>query len=219
MKFKIMDEMIPILALILSFLIAIAAYPHLPESVPIHWNAAGGVDRYGPPLSIFALPVIMLSVYLLISVLPFIDPLRKNYNRFYMEFIQMKLAFLVLLFYIFSLSLLSARGSYVSMSDGIILSISMMFFFIGTIMPKFKRNYFVGIRTPWTLASDFVWDRTHAFGGKVFMFMGALGLLALFFKQHTIFIFFVPMIVGIVAVVVYSYQVFRKTEGRFGKRR
>ncbi|MEW6329146.1 MAG: DUF1648 domain-containing protein [Candidatus Micrarchaeota archaeon] len=219
MMFKLRDEMIPILAIALSFLIAVAAYPHLPERIPVHWNAAGEVDRYGPTLSIFALPVIMLALYLVISVLPFIDPLRKNYNRFYMEFIQLKLAFLVLLFYIFSLSLLSARGNYVSMSDGIILSISMLFFFIGTIMPGFKRNYFVGIRTPWTLASDFVWDRTHAFGGKVFMFMGALGLLALFFKQHAILVFFVPMILGIAAVIVHSYLTFRKTEGKFGRKR
>ena len=218
MKFKLKDEVFPVLIILISFFIAFAAYPNLPDRIPIHWNVAGEIDRYGPALSIFAIPLISLALYAFISVLPFVDPLRKNYDRFYMEFIQLKLAFLVLLFYIYSITLLSAIGYYISIPDAMILSLSMLFVFLGTIMPNFKRNYFVGIRTPWTLASDGVWDKTHAFGGKVFMFVGALCLFAFFFKEYAMLVFFALVVVGIIAVIFYSYLKFREENKRFKRR-
>jgi uncharacterized membrane protein len=77
-------------------------------------------------------------------------------------------------------------------------------------LPKAKRNWFVGIRTPWTMSSDVVWDKTHKMGGKLFMMMGLIMILSVFLGSTSAYI----MIAGILAVVIYlfwySYVQFQK---------
>ena len=77
-------------------------------------------------------------------------------------------------------------------------------------MPSIKRNFFIGIKTPWTLASERVWKKTHEMGGKVFMGTAVLILVGMLFPDYTIWFMLVPLLGGIGWIFIYSYLEFRK---------
>jgi uncharacterized membrane protein len=109
------------------------------------------------------------------------------------------------MFYIFLLTLFWNLGYRVGMTQAISPAMVILFFFIGAIMNKLERNWFIGIRTPWILSSDEVWKKTYKLGGKLFMFAGIIALLGAFFPDYAIWLIFAPILIVIVFVIVYSY--------------
>jgi len=85
-----------------------------------------------------------------------------------------------------------------------------LFIVLGMVMPKIKKNYFVGIRTPWTLQSEEVWQKTHKFAGKTFVAMGILTFLTIFLREKMFGLFIAVVLIGAFAPVVYSYYIYRK---------
>ena len=90
------------------------------------------------------------------------------------------------------------------------VSIGLLFFYIGVLCENSKRNWFVGIRTPWTLSSDKVWDKTHKLGGKLFKIAGIIALIGIFFQNYVVYFILIPTFSVSIYLIVYSYVEFRK---------
>jgi uncharacterized membrane protein len=185
----------------------------LPEQMASHWNINDQVDGYMPrSLGVFMLPLISLGTFLLFLLIPNIDPLKANIARFrevFNLFIVLIIAFMV---YIHALTLLWSLGyTGFGMSRAMLPALGLLFIFIGYMLRKAKRNFFIGIRTPWTLSSDKVWDETHRLGAVLFMISGVLAFIGAFFGGTTAFwLFFAPLMGSAIFLVIYSYMLYKQ---------
>ncbi len=191
---------------LLCFAIGAYAYAWMPEQVASHWNALGEVDGYmAKPWGVFLLPAVFLCLFLIFAVWPRIDPLRANIRKFIGQLDNLMLVVGAFFFYIYALTLLWNLGATFNMSQLLAPAFAALFFYVGILIENAKRNWFVGIRTPWTLSSDRVWNRTHAFGGKLFKAAGLIALLGLLVPQYAILLVLAPILVAALASAAYSY--------------
>jgi len=165
----------PVLFIAVAVAASVWSYPELPAQVAVHWNAYGQPDGYESRLFAAAfIPCIMVGVTALFAVLPKIDPRRENYASFNFGFRTVLMATLALLLVVHLLVLAAGLGYEIDTSYVFPLVVGALFVVCGNVMPTFRHNYFVGIRTPWTLASEDVWRKTHRVGGKLFFVSGLL---------------------------------------------
>ena len=201
-----------ILLIIAAMFVAGAwAYPQLPARVPSHWNIRGQVDGYsGPQWGAFGLPAMSLAMYFGMVFMPLIDPRRENYPRFggAYKFIR----WLLIWFFALLHGIILAAGLGYAPKTGALVQASMalMFILLGNVMGQVKQNWFVGIRTPWTLADDDVWRKTHRVSAWVWTAAGALGLVTVFLPAPLNFTLFMVLILGAsLFSIVYSYVLYR----------
>jgi uncharacterized membrane protein len=202
-----------LLIMVLQVLISLVTYPFLPAMVPSHWNAAGQIDAYMPKLfNAILFPLMSIGIYFLIRGLYAISPRLgnqpKNAN---LEVINIILVGVLLLMLVVQLTTTAAAlGVPIDITLVMGISMSLLFIFIGNYMVKLRRNFWGGIRTPWTLASDTVWERTHRFGGWLFVMGGLLMLVLSFIPALRIgAIIIIPLTVALVPVV-YSYFAYQR---------
>jgi uncharacterized membrane protein len=172
MSWKLQQEWFALGVVAVVIILAIAFGPSLPEWVPSHYDLQGNVDQHMQRTS-FLLMVVGLSVglYLLMTFLPFIDPFRKRIAPRYGVLMLLRDIVLGFMLALFLLTFLSTRGGAVPLNMlGVALGV--LFALIGNYLPKTPRNWFFGIRTPWTMASDTVWLRSHLVGGWMFVVTG-----------------------------------------------
>src|SRR5215216_3526215 len=199
--------------LIAATLVGVALWNRLPDPMASHWNENDQVDGTMSKFwGVFLMPLITLGMFLLFLIVPSIDPLKANIAQFrdvFNLFIALIVAFMV---YIYILSLRWNLGyTDLGMSKAMLPAMGILFFFIGYMLRKAKRNFFIGIRTPWTLSSDKVWDETHHIGSMLFMISGALAFIGSFFGGMTAFWFlFVPIIGSTLITLVYSYVLYQR---------
>ena len=198
---------------LLSFAAAAALYARLPEAMPTHWNLRGQADGFTPkPWGPFLLPLVMAGVWLLFLVLPRVSPQGYRIERFQNVFAIFQAATLALLFLVNTLVLLAGVGVPVPMDRAIQAGVGLLLIVLGNFMGKITKNFFVGIRTPWTLASDEVWLRTHRLGGKLFVVAGGVVLVSGLFGGGP-----VPLAVAVAVAagipIVYSFVIYRRIEG------
>lgn len=198
---------------VIPFILTIIFYKDIPEKIPMHWNIAGEIDRYGDKLpNAFLMPGIALAIPVLMTLLPRLDPKKANYTYFSGAYYWIQLCF-VLVFGVMSMFILfNTLGFTMFKVDfGIKLMIGIMFAVFGNLMPKLKHNYFVGVRTPWTLANEDVWYATHRLSGKVWFVVGvAMTIIAFLPGQLTTILYLVAIIPAALVPTVYSYLVYRK---------
>ena len=202
-----------VLALIAIALIAgLGLWNQLPDQMASHWNVNDQVDGYISKFwGVFLMPLITLGMFVLFLVVPGIDPLKANIVQFretFNVFIALIVAFML---YIHGLTLVWSLGYQdFKMSAAMLPFLGILFIAIGYLLRKAKRNFFIGIRTPWTLSSDSVWDKTHQLGSVLFMLSGAFAILGGFFGGMTAFwLMFVPLIGSSLFLVIYSYILYR----------
>lgn len=172
------------LLVVMAFLFALLVSPHLPHEVPVHWNAANQVNGTMPkPWGVFIQPILMLVVWAILWALPHISPRRFRMEGFRHVYDVLQLVILGFMLVMTVTQLLAAAGLRLPIGMIVTLGIGLLFVVLGNFMGKIRKNFFVGIRTPWTLADDEVWLRTHRFagwlfvaGGFAFMAEGLLGL-------------------------------------------
>ena len=199
--------------IIIFFAIGIYLYPQMPEQMPAHWNAAGQVDGFMPKFwGLFLMPLISVGLLLLFLVIPRIDPLKGNIAKFRNYFDGFVILIMVFLFYIYFLTLIWSLNITFNMMYMIMPAIAILLFYMGILMRKVKRNWFIGIRTPWTLSSTKVWDRTNTKGSKLFMVFGVITLMAMFTGDYAIWVFLVPLLVGVAYLFAYSYFEYQKVD-------
>jgi uncharacterized membrane protein len=187
------------------------AYPQLPARVPSHWNIRGEIDGYSGPLwGAFGLPGMSLAIYLGMVFMPLVDPRRENYARFggAYRFIR----WLIIGFFALLHGIILAAGLGYAPNTGALVqaSVALMFILLGNVMGQVKQNWFVGIKTPWTLADDEVWRKTHRVSAWVWTAAGTLGLVTVFLPAPLNFTLFMGLILGAAFFsIVYSYVLYR----------
>ncbi len=189
-------------------------YPELPDRIVTHWNASGDADGYmGKFWGVVMFPIILGALSILFFVLPTIDPLKENVKAFRPYYNLLIIAILVFLAYAGALSFVWNLGARFDFGKWLMPGLGILLFILGTILPHTKRNWFVGIRTPWTLSSDAVWEKTHIFSGRIFRALGVLATLGTMFASNGFFIVFISaIVVSVVAMFLYSYMFFRRHE-------
>jgi uncharacterized membrane protein len=205
------STIVTFVSILISFGIGVYLYPQLPEQMASHWNAGGEVDGYMSKFwGVFLLPMILLGMFLLFLILPKIDPLKKNFVGFKKYYNALITFIIIFLFYIYALTIVWNMGVCFNMTQFVIPAVGILFFYIGTILEHTKRNWFVGIRTPWTLSSDAVWDKTQKLGGKLFKITGVVILLGVLFPQYLLWLVLIPTISTVLIVIAYSYFEYQK---------
>lgn len=199
-----------VVALVLVF--SLAAFPFLTERIPTHWNWRGAPDgwTYRWP-GAFMLPLISLGVWILLIGLRRIDPRRRHYERFedtYWIFLNLIVLFISV---VHILAIGYALGWPVNMVRAVFALMGLLFIALGNYLPRVRSNWWMGVRTPWTLESETVWKKTHRVAGWTFVGAGLVALAATFLPGAYVFPVALPVMVlaGLVPVV-YSYVEWRK---------
>lgn len=207
-----MTDWAMIFLLLVIFIVGAFVYPDLPTRVPFHWNIRGEVDGYTTPFwGAFGLPLLALAIYILMGLLPRIDPKKENYPRFRGPYQLIRWGITLFLLLLQTLILMVSLGRQVNIPLLVQLGIGLLFILFGSIMPRLAFNYFVGIRTPWTLADEEVWTKTHQMAGKLWIGGGIGGLATAFLPPPGNFIGLMVFVIGASLVsVVYSYFVYRE---------
>jgi uncharacterized membrane protein len=206
----IIGGLISLINLVAGFL----AYPHLPDKVPTHWNLDGEVDGWGTAWQgAFMMPLIMIGVFLLLLLLPKIDPKRKNYANMGKAYTTIVLVIMIFFTVIYFGTLGIALGYMENIPSLTQIGVGALFVILGNYMGKLKHNYFMGIRTPWTLASEEVWYRTHRLAGPFWVLGGLLFMLSSLFAGDVFLKVMLVIIIVLVAIpAVYSFIIFKKLE-------
>ena len=205
--------------LIALFLIAVATLAGLvlwnqfPEQMASHWNQNDQVDGYMSRFwGVFMMPLFSLGLLLLFLVIPQIDPLKANIAQFRGVFNLFIMFIIGFMLYIHALTLAWNLGyTAFNMSQAMLPAMGLLFFLVGLMLRQAKRNWFIGIRTPWTLSSDTVWDKTHQLGAILFMAAGVLALVGGFLGGMLAFwFFFVPVMGSSLFLFIYSYVLYQR---------
>lgn len=201
-----------LILIVLGFAIGVYLYPSLPRRVPNHWNSRWQIDGYVSKAFVtFGLPLINLGMYVLFIALPYIDPKRKNYERFEPTYQYLKYLLIIFFLGVEVTSLLIATGAIVNTAVFIQILISLLFILLGNVMGRFKHNYFVGIKTPWTLANEEVWNKTHRMAAPIWVIGGIVNIILTVTGMSFNGIGFITIIAAIVIVpIVYSYIIYQK---------
>ncbi len=204
-----------IIIFLILFGVSFYYYPQMPQRVPIDWDEKGAVQGHGPKtVWVFFLPSVSIFLFLLLYYIPYLDPINKNFKGFrdaYDWLIVILLLFLTYDHVLLSFAMMSKQLPFVSL---LVAGVGVLIFLMGNVMKHLKRNYFAGIRTPWTLESDLVWDKTHAFSGTLFKITGIIVILNSFFSKYAIWIILITMLVTVVIAGWYSYYAYKHSERR-----
>lgn len=210
MKIRPANIIIPTL-IILSFALAIYFYPQMPDKMAFHWNVKNEVNSYTSRFwALFMMPLLSVGLYILFIILPMIDPKRENIEEFRKYYDRFMMVFFLFMFYIFSLTLIWNKGTTFNMAQFIVPAFGVLFIYVGILVKHAKQNWFIGIRTPWTLSNKVVWDKTHKIGGILFMIAGIICFFAALVPEIAYYLVLGPIILIFIFVIVYSYIEFRK---------
>ncbi|MBS1721513.1 MAG: SdpI family protein [Armatimonadetes bacterium] len=190
----------------------LSMYNRLPETIATHWNIHGQPDQFSPRnWAVLFGPIAQIALWLVFLALPSLSPPKADLSRFsdtYAYVCLLVIGFMGVVQFL----MLEAAVRPIDMSKWVVVCVLGLFGLMGNVMTRAKRNYWMGFRTPWTLESEEVWNRTHRLGGRL-MFVGGFGGMLLVLAGLD------PMMVTVSAVlltlwpVVYSYLLFRRLRG------
>ena len=204
-----------IILILISFGLGIYFYPQMPDKMASHWNIKGEADGYMSKFwGLFLMPIILLGLFLLFILIPKIDPLKENIAKFRKYFDGFIVLIMVFLFYIYLLSIAWNLGKRFDMGQMMVPALGILFYYCGILTENAKRNWFIGIRTPWTLSSESVWDKTHKIGGKLFKIAGLIAFLGIFFPNYAFYFILVPVLLAAFYTITYSYFDYQKETKR-----
>lgn len=210
-SFNLKKELPLLLIVIAAFVISMYFYPELPDKIPTHWNFKGEIDEYSGKLSgALLMPVINLVMYGLFIFMPVLDPKRENYKLFESTYIYFRYLFHIFFLGMQILIIAAALGCNVDTGRWITLGISLLIMLMGNVMGRLKHNYFVGIKTPWTLANEEVWAKTHRLGAILWTGGGLIGVILALLNINPGWMFIVILIPITLIPTGYSYIIFNK---------
>ncbi len=190
--------------LLVSVGISAGFAPVLPDTVATHWGVNGQPDAYGSKwMSLLLFPGLMAAALVLFLVLPLMGPFRRNFEQFRVIYGRIAITVLAGFIGLHLVVLLNNAGHSLRIGGSFAVIIGAMMAVLGNWLSKVRRNFYVGIRTPWTLANDAVWERTHRLGAKLFVAFGVvLALTGLLAPQD--WMVFVVLIAGAALLVIWS---------------
>jgi uncharacterized membrane protein len=213
MEKTLKTEILSVFMLVLSFAASVYFYMHFPANVPIHWSYTGEVDGWGSAgFAAFFMPVLNVILYLLLTFIPMVDPKKENIAEFGEVYGLFKTAVIFVMTAIFFMVGYSGLGYHVPVGVYVPLLVGLLFLLIGYVLKRAKQNWTIGIRTPWTLSSEAVWNKTHRMASKYFIIAGIIialeGLMPVWLRIPA----FVAALVLVIVPVVYSYFLFKKEQ-------
>lgn len=208
-------HLFPLLSIMISVIVWLFAYQHLPAQLPVQWGMDGQVNRYASTFSAFLLlNGILVAVYAMMLFLPRLDPKKGNYNKFTRTYSIMCNVFIALFLAISIVTVLAGIGTPISINRVVPVAVGILFMILGNYMQTIKPNWFVGIKNPWTISNDEVWRKTHHLGGRLFIGGGLLFIIEPFLPRSVSSILLVGFIVVLVGVpMAYSYILHKRIVG------
>ena len=200
--------------LVLMLVVAIWAYPRLPERIPTHWNLEGEVDGWSARWMVFFPPVMGMLMLVLMPVLRRIDPRRANYDRFEPTFWLVINVIIAFMFVPHLMTIGAALGWPLPATDRVLVgAVGVLFILLGNYMPRVKSNWWMGIRTPWTLSSEGVWRSTHRLGGRMFVTGGVVMILSLALTPVArVAALITAVVLSALVPAVWSYMAWRREQ-------
>ena len=212
MKFNLRKEIPSLVLFILNITASIYFYLNFPAKVPTHWNFQGQIDGWSDKtFGAFFFPVLYIFMYLLFTALPHIDPKKEQYQQFektYSIFKNLILAFLTI---VFLLTGLAGLGYQIPIGTIVPILVGLLFIIIGNYMGKIKSNWLMGMRTPWTLSNEEVWNKTSRLSGKLMVISGIIMMLcSIIPANYIIFAFLIAVLIPTIVPTIYSYWLYNK---------
>jgi uncharacterized membrane protein len=196
-----------------SFVLSAFFYTQLPEQMASHWDMYGNANGYmSKETSLFIVPAIMTLLtlgYFLIKPAKFFKDNVKESSIYADQFL-----IVLLLFFLYSQGIIIAWNlNYIfHFIYAFVPALGLMFIYLGFILPHIKRNFFIGIRTPWTLKDDTVWEKTHILGGQLFKVIGVLMLLSIFIPEYAFIVVVASVILMVPYCFFYSYRSYKNLD-------
>jgi len=197
----------------ISGVMSVFAAPDLPARMATHWNAAGQPDgTMSKPAALALVPAISAVFLVVFAIIPRIGPLRENIVSFRPVYDWFVVVFVVFMTVIHGGVIAFNLGYEFDFTLLVLAAVAGLFYYVGVLLTHAERNWFVGIRTPWTLSSDEVWARTHHLGGRLFKLTAIISLIGLFFGAYAVYFLLVPALLTAGITVVYSYYLYEQIE-------
>ncbi|MGB9479442.1 MAG: SdpI family protein, partial [Candidatus Acidiferrum sp.] len=155
----------------------VVAYPYLPSSVATHWNMQNQPNGYSPKWTLFLIgPGFMAGMMLLMHLLPWLSPKNFEVDKFRSTYLQIMLMLVAMVAYFYAVILWAGVGHPLNVGRAVVGGVCLLFSLLGNLMGKVRRNFYIGVRTPWALANERVWNATHRFAAKTLVAGGLVGL-------------------------------------------
>ena len=204
-------EVLVLALVVVAFTVSAYLYPQLPDRVASHWNAQGEVDGYMSRFwGVTFVPLLLTVLALFFFAIPRIDPLKANIQAFRGYYDVLVVLITLFMLGVHLQTLLWSLGTQISPNTTFPVALGLLFIYIGVLLGKAKRNWFIGIRTPWTLSSDRVWDKTHRLGRKLFIAAGVIATIGVFFQDYAVWFIVVPVVSTALGSVAYSYFAYQQ---------
>lgn len=206
-RFHVLSGLIVLATLLVTF----AVYTSLPAQIPTHWNAQGVADGYGPRSFLYLHTAFMIGLVALWTALPWLSPARFKIEPFQATYWFIGLLIVVMIGYVQAVTIVGVLTSSIDMGRAVLGGVLVFIALIGNVLGKVRRNFWIGIRTPWTLADDRVWYATHRFAAKTMVLGAVLGLAVVIVGLDSKFAVGLLM-AGVLIPVVYSLVYSKRLE-------
>ncbi len=199
--------------------VSVWLYPSLPDRIPTHWNIKGQVDGYGnKQWAAFLMPVFMVAMLVLFFFLPALSPKHFEVDAFRPTYLYIMVVVTALFAYLHLLTLYAvwksvAQHEQFDLGRPLISGIFLMYALMGNVLGKVRKNFYIGVRVPWTLASDRVWNDTHRLAAWIMVASGLLGFVMILTGVPIVYP--IVLLIGSALIpVVYSFVHYKSLERR-----
>ena len=211
-----LSQIASIILIIFTFFLGIFLYPKMPSLMAAHWNAQGEINGYLPKIWVlFTMPALSGILFLFLVLIPKIDPLRENIKKFGKYFDEFVFTMILFLSYIYVLQIFWNLGYSFNIMRLLSPAFAILFFVTGILVKNSKQNWFIGIRTPWTLSDKKIWDKTNKLGGELFQFSAVLSLGGALMPHLAIYFVLIPVVFSSFFIIIYSYIIYTKSNKAF----
>ncbi|WJQ84441.1 SdpI family protein [Brevibacillus brevis] len=198
-----------ILFFFISVVLGVICYPSMPDQMVIHWGPNGEPNGFAPKLvGITFIPVVMLFLFVAVR------SQRQYYKKFQSSHDTILHTLMIVLLVIHSVIIAYGYGYMLNIGIFVTLILGILFVTIGNFMPRFRHNYLIGIRTPWSLASEEVWKNTHLLSSRVFFIGGILIMLTSFLPTTIHYILMLIIVLVTILISIGSSRYYYKKTGR-----
>lgn len=197
--------------IIIAFIISILFYPLIPNQMITHWGLNGEANGFTPKeIGVWFVPLLMTGLLIILYYVPKLDPLTKNIDSFRKEYHTLIAVITGFFLYLQIISIALNVGINLDIRQLLPPAFAVLIYSTGSLIKRAKRNFFIGIRTPWTLNSDLVWEKTHTKAAKLFKASAILSLIGLFIPELAFFFIIVPLLLASLGIIIYSYIEYKR---------
>jgi len=205
-NFNKVSILLIVIFILLSFLISLISFNSLPETIITHWGINGEANGFSSKsFGLMFVPILTTILALVLIAIPKIDPLKKNIESFKEKYYEFVAIFVGFMLYIHTITILLNFGHTLNIIALLSPAFAVLMYYIGNLMGSAKRNYFIGIRTPWTLDSEIVWNKTHKLGEKAHKLSAIICLIGIILPNYALLFIIAPLIFTSLYLVAYSY--------------